>query len=94
MIKIQRFTEPSSDTKERTNGLINDEFGDIPIVKKTSWASPGWTIINYFENEIVTSYNVVIREITIDNQDLKTAGINNVITQKNFVEEDFQLKLY
>lgn len=89
MIKIQRFTELAIETKEQLDIIIESEFGHIPIVKQTSWALPDWTIIYYFENEIATFYNVVIREISIDEQYFKAAGINNVITPEKFRGKGF-----
>ena len=84
MIKIERFTELTTQTKEQLDTIIEGEFGQIPIVKETSWALPDWTIINYNHSEIAAFYNVVVREISIDEQHFKAAGINNVITTKKF----------
>jgi hypothetical protein len=89
MIKIQRFSELSTETKGQLDTIIESEFGHIPIVKQTIWASPDWTIINYCEDEIATFFNVVIRVISIDEQHFKAAGINNVITPEKFRGKGF-----
>lgn len=93
MIKIQRYTDLNSATKVELQTLIENEFGHIPIVKETSWALPDWTIIYYLEEEIATFYNVVIREISIDEHKIKAAGINNVITPAKFRGKGYSTKM-
>ncbi len=80
MIKIERFTELSSQTKEQLDAIVEGEFGHIPIVKQTSWAIPDRTIIYYINDEIASFYNVIVRKISIDEDYFNAAGINNVIT--------------
>jgi hypothetical protein len=92
MIKIERYTELAIETKQKLEIIIENEFGHIPIVRETSWASPDWTIIYYHENEIATFYNVVVREVSIDEKLYKAAGINNVITPENFRGRGFSTK--
>ncbi len=66
MIEITKYSELDSQTKNKLQDYINSEFGDIPIVKETQWATPNWTIILYKENEIATFYNIVERSVLID----------------------------
>lgn len=84
MLEVKKYSELTHETKEKLNTLIDYEFGHIPIVKETEWATPDWTIIQYEHDEIVTFYNIVIREITADGKTFKVGGINNVITPKKF----------
>lgn len=80
MIKIHETSTLDLIAKNQIEQLIEKEFGHIPIVKETTWASPNWTVIFYQGNEIATFYNIVERTITIDGKDYFSAGINNVIT--------------
>jgi hypothetical protein len=84
MLKIYRYKDLDETTKNQLNNFIGIEFGHIPIVKDTTWALPNWTIINYVEGEIATFYNIVERTVSMDKENLKVAGINNVITPKRF----------
>ncbi|MDY8136231.1 GNAT family N-acetyltransferase [Aquimarina sp. 2201CG5-10] len=84
MLEVKKYTELSKHTIEELKFYINNEFGHIPIVIETEWAIPDWTIIYYENEQIATFYNIVLREILIDNKKYKTAGINNVITPKEF----------
>ncbi len=84
MIEITKYAELGNETKSKLKNFIDGEFGHIPIVKETKWAKPNWTIILYENNEIATFYNIVERKILLDSQELKIAGINNVITPKQY----------
>ncbi len=84
MIKINKYSDLSDPTKDTLNSIINGEFGHIPIVNETEWATPDWTIIYYENNMIATFYNIVESEILIDDKLVKVGGINNVITPKAF----------
>lgn len=84
MVEIKKYSRLTDQTKEKLNSLIEGEFGHIPIVKETKWATPDWTIIQYENDQIATFYNIVIREIIIDGETLRISGINNVITPKKF----------
>jgi hypothetical protein len=84
MIEISRYTELSEEVRNQMNHHINDEFGHIPIVAETEWATPNWTILYYDNEQITTFYNIVIREIKIDNKQIRVGGINNVMTPKEF----------
>lgn len=84
MIEISKYADLSPETRERLDSYIHAEFGHIPIVNETKWATPDWTIINFIDNEIAAFYNIVQRHIVFDNKILKGAGINNVITPAKF----------
>ncbi|TXD80952.1 GNAT family N-acetyltransferase [Subsaximicrobium wynnwilliamsii] len=84
MIEIKKYTELSEKLRNQLSSYIEDEFGHIPIVKETEWETPNLTIIFYDNEQIVTFYNIVLREISIDNKKIKIAGLNNVMTPKEF----------
>ena len=84
MIEIKKHIDLLPEIKNSLDHYIQKEFGHIPIVKETTWAIPDWTVINTIDGEIATFYNVVQREILLDNQVLYAAGINNVITPENY----------
>lgn len=93
MIKVTKYTELDFNTKDSLNRIIEDEFGHIPIVKETEWAIPDWTIILYVDGEIATFYNIIERNIFIDNDLVKIAGINNVITPQKFRGKGYASKV-
>ena len=84
MIEISKYVDLKPETKSQLNTIIHNEFGHIPIVRETEWASPDWTIIHYEQGTIATFYNIIERNISIDNKPVKIAGINNVITPKPY----------
>ncbi len=84
MIEIKKYSELLEKTKNALNSFIDNEFGHIPIVNETEWATPDWTIVYYKNDLIATFYNIIEREITVDGKIYKIGGINNVITPKEF----------
>lgn len=84
MIEIKKYTELSEHVRNQMSSYIDDEFGQVPIVYETEWATPNWTIVYYDNAQIATFYNIVIREISVDNKKIKIGGINNVMTPKEF----------
>ena len=93
MISIKKYTELDYETKSTLAQIIEEEFGHIPIVKETEWAKPDWTIVYYEDQQIATFYNIVEREIIMDNVQVKIAGINNVITPKAFRGKGYATKV-
>lgn len=92
MIEIIKHSELNSQSKKKLDSFIEEEFGNIPIVKDTEWATPDWTIIQHVNNEIVTFYHIVLREILIDGENFKISGINNVITPMEFRGKGYSSK--
>lgn len=84
MIKIKNYTDLSELTKKELEQYIENEFGHIPIVKETEWATPDWAIINYIDDQIASFYFIIERDIIIDGILMKCGGINNVITLPEF----------
>ncbi len=93
MIVVKKYSELSEQTKDKLNLYIEGEFGHIPIVNETEWAIPDWTIVYYRNNLVATFYNIVEREILIDNKVIKVSGINNVITPKEFRGKGYATKI-
>jgi len=93
MIKVNKYLELSLDIKTELNSIIQNEFGHIPIVKETEWATPDWTILFYLKNKIATFYNIVLTDVTIDDSVVKVAGINNMITPKAFRKNGYASKI-
>lgn len=79
---IKEYNNLTDSVRDRLEECINNEFGHIPIVAKTEWSKPDWSIIEYRDDEIVSFYNLVLREIELDGQNCKVSGVNNVITPK------------
>lgn len=93
MIEIKRHSELLEPTQHKLNTYIKGEFGHIPIVNETEWADPDWTIVYYEKDQIVTFYNIIEREIIIDEKRFKVAGINNVITPREFRGKGYASKV-
>lgn len=93
MIKIFNYNRLDRTTKDYLNSIIDAEFGHIPIVQNTAWAVPDWTMIYYDNNTMTAFYNIVEREIIIDDFKIMVAGINNVITLKNYRGKGYAFKL-
>lgn len=93
MIEIKNSAELSEVIKEKLNVYIKGEFGHIPIVNDTEWALPDWTIVYYEQDSIATFYNIVERDVLIDNKVYKVGGINNVITPKEFRGKGYASKI-
>ncbi|MBC5994659.1 GNAT family N-acetyltransferase [Pontibacter cellulosilyticus] len=84
MIKSIKYSDLSPSETERLQHHIDTEFGHVPFVQAHVWAQPDWSIIKYEEDNTATFYNVVLREIALDGQNVKAAGINNVITPEAY----------
>ncbi len=93
MIEVKKYAELSEHLKEQLNSFINGEFGHIPIVNETERSTPNWTIVYYDNKRIATFYNIVEREISIDNEKINICGINNVITPKEFRGKGYASKV-
>ncbi|MEQ8928042.1 MAG: GNAT family N-acetyltransferase [Fulvivirga sp.] len=93
MIDIIEYKDLDSFTKQHLNKNIDAEFGHIPIVKNTQWAIPDWTLIYSQNSTLAAFYNIVEREVIMDDDMVKIAGINNVITLKNFRGKGLSAKL-
>ena len=93
MIKFERYENISEKDKEKLSGLIDDEFGDIPIVSQIKWASPDWTIFSEKNDELVSFYNIVLRDVAFDQSEFKIAGISNVITPNKHRKNGYASKM-
>ena len=93
MLEIKKHSELDRELKRKLDNFIEEEFGHIPIVKETEWAKPDWTIILFQNGHIATFYNIIERKILVDSNEMKIAGINNVITPKKFRGNGFATKI-
>jgi hypothetical protein len=84
MLSITPYETLSETVGTALTGYIRDEFGHIPVVRQTRWATPDWTLLHNEDGETAAFYNVVERTILCDGMPLKTAGINNGITRPAF----------
>jgi len=89
MTTIYKTADLDAGIRKQLGELVEKEFGHIPIVKETEWATPSYTIIYFSGNEIGSFYNIVERDVRIDDQLYKTAGINNVITPPSYRGKGF-----
>ncbi len=84
MISKYLYNDLPSQIKNELNSQIDLNFGAIPIVKTTSWARPDWSVIKFVDQEVVSFFNIIERDILIDKKTHKAAGINNVITPQKY----------
>jgi hypothetical protein len=80
MIQFIPYQELSPELTRELNDFITGEFGHVPFVQQRSWAIPDWTVLLEAGGEIATFCNIIEREVTMDGQRHRVAGINNVIT--------------
>ncbi|MBO9562986.1 MAG: GNAT family N-acetyltransferase [Niastella sp.] len=93
MIQLSPYSQLPDDVRQLLNDYIHAEFGHIPIVQETAWASPDWTILYKEGDTIVSFYNIIERYILMDGKSCKVAGINNVITPAAFRGQGYCTKL-
>lgn len=84
MTNVYKYAELSPDRQEELERLAALEFGDVPFVKNTKWATPGWSVMKFDGEKLISFYNIVERNIEVDGQILKAGGINNVITKREY----------
>ncbi|WP_439879908.1 GNAT family N-acetyltransferase [Pontibacter sp. MBLB2868] len=89
MIKSISYVNLSPETRAELQHHIDNEFGHVAFVQAHTWAQPDWSVIKYEGNSIAAFYNIVVRDVTIDGQLYKVAGINNVITPKAYRGKGF-----
>jgi predicted acetyltransferase len=93
MISIVKYAELTEEQVIWQNELIAKEFGHIPIVANTKWATPDWTVMRYLNDAVVSFYNVIARKITVDGREVEAIGINNVITPPEHRGHNFAFDL-
>jgi len=84
MITTQKYRDLAAHVKSELDSRIQSEFGHIPIVVDTQWATPDWTVICYAGDDIASFYNIIERKVTIDDTAIDVGGINNVITSSGY----------
>jgi len=82
MIIVYKYAALSPEWRNEMAALAELEFGDVPFVKNTTWATPDWSVLKFDGDELVSFYNVVERNIEVDGEPMKAGGINNVITKR------------
>jgi hypothetical protein len=93
MISIVKYTELTGDQLSWQKMNIRREFGHIPIVVNTSWATPDWAVMKYQDDVIVSFYNIIERRVTLDGEEVQVMGINNVITPKEYRGQNYAFDL-
>jgi len=84
MITTQKYHDLAAHIKSEVESRIQTEFGHIPIVADTQWATPDWTVICYAGDDIASFYNIVERKVFIDGTAVVVGGISNVITSSGY----------
>lgn len=84
MIKVCKYSTLSPGRQDELAALAELEFGHVPFVKNTKWATPDWSIMKFDGDELISFYNIVERNIEVDGRMMKAGGINNVITKREY----------
>ncbi len=92
-IVVRKYANLAQETKNKLNDYIAAEFGHIPFVAETEWASPDWTIISYVNGEIAAFYNIVERSVFVDSVERKVGGVNNVISLQEYRGQGIMSKM-
>jgi hypothetical protein len=80
MLQLIKYADLDTDIKNTLEFYIEQEFGHIPLVQETHWASPDWSLFWLNGDKLVSFCNIVIREVHINNEVIKVGGLNNMIT--------------
>ena len=84
MITTLKYCDLADHIKSELETRVLSEFGHIPIVADTQWATPDWTVISYVGDNIACFYNIVLRKVTFDDTIFLVGGVNNVITSPEY----------
>ncbi len=69
--------------KSEIHKIEHAEFGQVPIVKSHTWATPDITLTAFMDSNLVGHLHLVKRTIKLDNTDYQCSGINNLIVNRN-----------
>ncbi|MCX2742188.1 GNAT family N-acetyltransferase [Pontibacter anaerobius] len=89
MIIKEKYSELNPFVRSTLSRLVEEQFGHVPFVQEREWALPDWVLAKYEHGEIATVCHVVLRDVSMDGQEYKVAGINNVITPKSYRGKGF-----
>lgn len=80
-MKIQAYKheELPLQLKKELQNIEQSEFGHVPIVKSTVWATPDYSIVALENGELLGHLNLVQRTILWDKEEMTCTGINNLI---------------
>ncbi|PRY12641.1 acetyltransferase (GNAT) family protein [Pontibacter ummariensis] len=84
MIRIYRQEELGQQLKTSLQHQITEAFGQVPFVQERVWAEPDWVMVKHEQDAVATFYGVVVREVSMDGQSYRIAGISNLITPHAF----------
>ncbi len=81
---IEKYDELNFDFKNQMADLTHAEFGHIPLIANTIWATPDYSLATLVDGQLTTFFHIVIREIFFYGKKVKTAGIQNLITPPQY----------
>lgn len=84
MTIIEKYVDLPPSVKRLLEKVAGQEFGNIPIVRETTWSVPEWTAICYLGNEVAAFCSIVSRIIFMNGTFYKAAGLHNLITLERF----------
>lgn len=78
------YRELPAAQRAHLEAIAEAEFGQHPLLGSTIWAEPDWSF-RVFEGESLAAFhNIVLRTVRVDGAPLRVAGLNNVITLREF----------
>jgi predicted GNAT family N-acyltransferase len=80
-IEISRRSEMSAPFRDQIDQATIEEFGHIPVIRETVWASADWHTAFMSDGEVLSFLSIIERQASFDGGMVKIAGIGNVITR-------------
>ena len=84
MLEILPYAHLSQPVRLELQAAVDQEFGHIPVVQSTQWATPEWAVTLRVQQELATFHHLVERVILLDGRPYRAVGLNNVITLPAF----------
>lgn len=84
MLEILPYAQLPQSVRMELQTAVDQEFGHIPVVQSTQWATPDWATTLRVQQVLATFYHLVERIILLDDRPYRAVGLNNVITLPAF----------
>lgn len=93
MLEILSYAQLSQPVRLELQAAVDQEFGHIPVVQSTQWATPEWAVTLRVQQKLATFYHLVERVVLLDGRPYRAVGLNNVITLPAFRGQGYSTHL-
>jgi GNAT superfamily N-acetyltransferase len=83
-IEVTRCADVPAAEWQRLEEIAEGEFGQYALVRETEWAQPDWCYRAFDGEELVVFHNIILRTVRLDHDEVRAAGLNNMITLPSF----------